>query len=187
MSSQAIRPIKCCNRYPVCEHKRHSEAEHRATSKVHVRSTCSFSHETDKDRFQLMLTSFKGKHNGRRLQSTETRYVSDHEVWPSLPPWEQKIKGYGQTMWAVRLPASAQTVCVYCMHLCVSTHSKSVTFFLWLHACKRLFVSIWQKQFASWILWTAGTMFLLIREWQRKKEREKKTGSPTDETETNLL
>lgn len=66
--------------------------------------------------------------------------------------------------------------CVFTVCICAFPHipQKECDFFLWPRACKRLFVSVWQKQFASWILWTAETMFLLIREWQRKKEREKK-------------
>lgn len=65
--------------------------------------------------------------------------------------------------------------CVFTVCICAFPHipQKECDFFLWPRACKRLFVSVWQKQFASWILWTAETMFLLIREWQKKKEREK--------------
>lgn len=62
-----------------------------------------------------------------RLQSPVTYYVTDVEVWPSLPLLEQKIKGYRQTMWAVCLQCVINQ-CVF-MYLCISTHSSlSVVF-----------------------------------------------------------
>lgn len=171
MSSQAIHPIKYSNRYPV------AQKAFRGRTSSNIQSPCSlylfiftWNRSTIEEDYSQLVMSRIMRSDLLCLLGNKRLKVTDKQC--------------GQSVCQRLLKRCVFTVCI-----CAFPHipQKECDFFLWPRACKRLFVSVWQKQFASWILWTAETMFLLIREWQRKKEREKKTGSPTDETETNLL
>lgn len=75
---------------------------------------------------RLSSATDKRWHKKWRLQSAVTCYVTDYEVWSFPPLWEQRVKGYRQTMWAVSLTAS---VWLNCVCLCISDPpSQSVTF-----------------------------------------------------------